>query len=164
VDGYQWDYEIGTQIKSFADRAGVAVLVICHLRKTESEDRLDDISGTFGVTGSADGTLVLVRNTGQADGTLIITGRDVEEAELGLNFSGDTLSWNIVGNANEIKSTEMKQKLYNAIRDYGAPFSPRQISGVCGLPETYVKRMLPYLEREENIKKLSRGRYELTPQ
>ena len=59
----------------------MAVLVICHLRKTESEDRLDDISGTFGVTGSADGTLVLVRNTGQADGTLIITGRDVEEAD-----------------------------------------------------------------------------------
>ena len=160
VDAYQWDYEIGTQIKSFADTAGVAVLVICHLRKTESEDRLDDISGTFGVTGSADGTLVLVRNTGQADGTLIITGRDVEEAELALKFYGDTLSWNVIGDANEIKSTEMKQRLFNAIRDYSAPFSPKQIAAFSGLSESYVKRLLPYLERENNVRRQARGRYE----
>jgi hypothetical protein len=161
ADPYQFDYETGNQIKAFADSVGVAVLVICHLRKTESEDRLDDVSGTFGVTGSADGTIVLVRNTGQADGTLIVSGRDVEETELALRFDPNFLSWNIIGNANEIKSTEMKQKLYDAIRGYGAAFSPRQIAAFSGLNENYVKRMIPYLERENGLKKLSRGRYEL---
>ena len=160
VNDFDFDYAIGSQIKNFADRVGVAVLVICHLRKTQSEDRLDDVSGTFGVTGSADGVLLLQRDTGKQDGTLIVSGRDVEETEFALKFSGDLLSWNVLGHANEIKSTELKQRLFDAIRGYGAPFTPRQIAGAAELSEAYVKRMLPYLIREENVRKLSRGQYE----
>jgi len=140
----------------------VAVLVICHLRKTQSEDRLDDVSGTFGVTGSADGVLLLQRDTGKQDGTLIVSGRDVEETELALKFSGDLLSWNVLGHANEIKSTELKQRLFDAIRGYGTPFTPRQIAAAAEFSEAYVKRMLPYLIREENVRKLSRGQYEFS--
>ena len=41
--------------------------------ETESEDKFDDVIGSFGVTGSTDGIILLIRKTGQADAELHIT-------------------------------------------------------------------------------------------
>jgi hypothetical protein len=160
VDPYEHDYMVGAALKQLADRHGITILVVHHMRKAKSEDHFDSVSGTFGVTGAADGTYLLIRKMGQADAELHVTGRDIESEEYGLKFNEPTLSWNVMGKLDEIKSTENKQKLYEAIKEYGAEFSPKQIASASGLSESYVKRMLPYLYREGNVKKLKRGRYE----
>jgi hypothetical protein len=49
---YDIDYENVTAVKDLADKHSIAILVIHHLRKTESEDIMDDFSGTFGLTGA----------------------------------------------------------------------------------------------------------------
>jgi hypothetical protein len=161
VDPYEHDYACGTQLKELADKHNISILVVHHMRKMKADDPFDSVSGTFGVTGAADGTLLLVRKMGQADAELHIVGRDVEQDEYALKFDPETLSWDIMGRLLEIKSTEQKQKLYDAIREYGADFSPKQIATVSGLSASYVGRMLPYLVREGNVRKLKRGRYEL---
>jgi hypothetical protein len=57
-----------------------------HTRKSGAENFLDTINGSQGLAGAADTVAVLRRSRGSAGAVLKITGRDVEEAELALNF------------------------------------------------------------------------------
>jgi hypothetical protein len=58
----------------------------CTTHASGAEDFLDTISGSQGLAGAADTVAVLRRSRGSAGAVLKITGRDVEEAELALNF------------------------------------------------------------------------------
>ena len=72
-DLYDADYESGEAIQKLAHKHGVAILIIHHLRKADAiDDPMDMISGSTGLTGSVDGSLVLTRTRGEADATLHI--------------------------------------------------------------------------------------------
>ena len=64
-----------------SDRHAVAVLLVHHLRKMTSDDIMDTINGTFGLSGAADSLMALARKTDQTDAVLHVTGRDVETTE-----------------------------------------------------------------------------------
>ena len=85
---YSSDYEDAGLLKTLADRNGICLLVIHHLRKMADDDPFNRLSGTNGLAGAADGTLILMRNKRQ-DGTatLYATGRDIEDVEEELEFS-----------------------------------------------------------------------------
>ena len=85
---YGSDYEDAGILKALADRNGICLLVIHHLRKMTDEDPFNRLSGTNGLTGAADGTLILMRNK-RRDGiaTLYATGRDIEDVEEELEFA-----------------------------------------------------------------------------
>ena len=85
---YSSDYEDAGILKALADRNGICLLVIHHLRKMTDEDPFNRLSGTNGLRGAADGTLILMRNKRQ-DGTatLYATGRDIEDVEEELEFA-----------------------------------------------------------------------------
>ena len=85
---YSSDYEDAGALKALADRNGICLLVIHHLRKMTDDDPFNRLSGTNGLAGAADGTLILMRNKRQ-DGTatLYATGRDIEDVEEELEFS-----------------------------------------------------------------------------
>ena len=46
-----------------------------------SDDIMDTINGTFGLSGAADSLMALARKTDQTDAVLHVTGRDVETTE-----------------------------------------------------------------------------------
>jgi RecA-family ATPase len=65
----------------------VAILLVHHLRESESDDPLNMIHGSAGLTGGVDGALVLKRQRGRADAFLHVDGRDIEQPmELALKF------------------------------------------------------------------------------
>lgn len=69
-------------------------------RKQTDSDVMNTVSGTNGITGSADSAWVLSRpNRGAADATLSITGRDVQFQELKLRFKDCV--WELVGKTSE---------------------------------------------------------------
>ena len=77
---YSEDYEAAADIKRLADKYQVAILVIHHLRKMQdNNDPFNEISGTNGIAGAADTSLIWKRERRANYGTLEITGRDVEE-------------------------------------------------------------------------------------
>jgi hypothetical protein len=90
---YDADYAAVTRAKRVADNYGVALVVVHHVREAGSDDFLQEVSGTNGIAGAADATLVLKRPRGEADGVLFLTGRDVEEAEHALAFDANTGHW-----------------------------------------------------------------------
>lgn len=84
---YAADYADLTPLKQLADRLSIAILMIHHTRKMGDADVFNTVSGTNGITGCADTTMVL-SNVNRADGnaTLSITGRDYGYMELKVRF------------------------------------------------------------------------------
>lgn len=115
---YGLDYDVLSKLKAVADEMGVCLLVVHHLRKADSEDVHDCVSGTQGIAGAADGSLVLVRQRGGDTATLHVTGRDMPEAELGLKFDGH--NWTFAGSAEEVKASAEQNAVFNAVKKYGS--------------------------------------------
>jgi hypothetical protein len=83
ASAYDADYAAVGYAKALADKDGVAVVLVHHVRKAGAEDFLESVSGTNGLAGAADATLVLRRPRGEADGV------DVDESEHALRFTPD---------------------------------------------------------------------------
>ncbi len=113
---YAEDYQEVGALKEFADRRGIAVLVLTHTRKMAAEDYLHMVTGTTGISAAADTVICLTRGRGQADAVLSVTGRDVEEQELALHFDADIGSWAIIGEAAEYRQTNERQELLAVLK------------------------------------------------
>ncbi|WP_338677556.1 AAA family ATPase [Streptomyces sp. SCSIO 30461] len=96
ASAYDADYAAVGHAKRIADHYGVAMVLVHHVRKAGSDDFLAEVSGTNGLAGAADATLVLKRSRGQADGVLHVTGRDVDEAEYALRFYAEAGAWQLL--------------------------------------------------------------------
>jgi hypothetical protein len=93
---YQRDYRIGTALKHIAEtEPGCSVLTNDHDRKATADDFVDAVSGTHGLAGAADTTVVIVRARSEQDGLLKVTGRDVPEGEYAVTFTGS--DWHLDG-------------------------------------------------------------------
>lgn len=96
---YATDYREMTSLKAFADRHNVAILLVHHLRKMKDDgDPFNMISGTNGIMGAADTTIVLTKdNRSDSQATMSIVGRDVESEELTIQFDKQFCRWENLG-------------------------------------------------------------------
>lgn len=108
---YKYDYREMGQIKSFADKHGILVLLVHHLRKmADDSDPHNRISGTNGIMGAADTSLVLSRaKRTDAETTLSVTGRDVDSEDLVLKFDKDC-RWKVEGTPEDMQRESAKRK------------------------------------------------------
>ena len=94
-NAYASDYGDISLIKDFADRHSLAVIVVHHIRKQNDSDVFNKVSGTTGLTGSADTTFVLEKENRASDtARLYVTGRDTPYQEFILRFRN--CSWELV--------------------------------------------------------------------
>lgn len=98
---YAADYREVGALKAFADSHNVAVLLVHHLRKMKDDgDPFNMISGTNGIMGAADTTMVLTREKRGADHTILsIVGRDVESSDSILQFNKESCYWENLGDS-----------------------------------------------------------------
>lgn len=116
---YAADYAAAVRFKALADHYNVPFLLIHHVRKQGADDFQDMVSGTNGLTGAVDATLVLKRTRGQADGVLHVTGRDVEEAEYAMSFDANSGAWTkLDGPAADYQLQDTRALILRFIRDY----------------------------------------------
>lgn len=104
ADVYAEDYAAVSAVKQVADRYGVAIVLITHLNKGEHEDWVNNITGSTGISGSADTLINLDRprkEAGQGEAMLLLTGRDVEEKTWGCQLAGG--KWKITGDLEEVQ-------------------------------------------------------------
>ena len=127
---YEDDYEALTPLKYLADTYRVSILAIHHLRKMHGDDVLDEITGSIGLTGAVDGTLILKRERGQHEATLFVTGRDIEqEQQFALRFDPFTAMWMQVGNAEEVRRTKERQEILDLLTEqFPEGMSARQVA------------------------------------
>jgi AAA domain len=154
---YDGDYRALAEIHTWANKIGIAVVVLHHTRKMEADDPLDSISGSLGLAGCADTSLVLNR-TSQGT-TLYLRGRDVEEAEHAVSFDPLTCRWTIMGDAAEIHRSESRGAVLAVLEDATETMSPAEIASAACLPKNNVDQQLYRMGKTGEVTKLARGRY-----
>lgn len=96
VNAYAVDYEAMGKLKAFADRFRVALVLVHHLNKSkEASDPFDKISGSTGLMGAADTSILIDRERGSNDAKLSFTGRDVWGDDLSLRMCDGR--WSVIG-------------------------------------------------------------------
>ena len=100
---YASDYEIIGKLKAFADRYGICVLTVHHTRKQPAGDAFEMISGTTGLLGCADGSLLMQKKKRTAlEATIDVVGRDQQDQILYLKKDPETQSWELERMENEL--------------------------------------------------------------
>ncbi len=129
---YDEDYDALVPVKELADKYGIAIVVIMHMRKMASTDIIDEISGSVGVTGAVDGILGLRRERGQFTASLFVTGRDIEdEQEYALAFDKATAVWTLEGTYEQVARTKARQEILDILKE-GAWMTKGEIADSIG--------------------------------
>ena len=93
---YASDYEIIGRLKQFADKHCICILIVHHTRKQPAGDTFEMISGTTGLLGCADGSLLMQKKKRTAlEATIDVVGRDQQDQILYLSKDPDTQIWNL---------------------------------------------------------------------
>lgn len=110
---YDSDYKELSSLKAVADRLGITILIVHHTHKCYDKDPFNTISGTTGISGSADGSFVLIEDKrGSREATLYGVGRDIENIELKMIFENNR--WKVTD-----KEEKSKQDIFFfAVHDF----------------------------------------------
>ena len=82
---YASDYKELSALKNLADKLKIAILLVHHTRKCRDSDPFNMISGTTGISGCVDGSMVMLeKQRGSGEAVLHCVGRDIENLELHL--------------------------------------------------------------------------------
>jgi hypothetical protein len=158
TSAYAEDYAALTKLQQLAIKRSITVLVIHHTRKGDSEDPVEEISGTLGLSGCADAFLVLKRTGSGA--TLTGRGRDTEDIELAVQFSDQTCRWTILGNATEVHRSDQRSRVLAALEEATEGLSTTEIAAAAGLANRNAADALLFrMGNDGDIVRLKRGLY-----
>lgn len=104
VNAYQADYDTMRKLKPIADKYRICIILIHHTNKLRVvTDNFDKISGSTGLMGAADTTILMDRQRDSKRATVQVVGRDVSCDDLLIDF--DNGHWCIVSeNAQEFSA------------------------------------------------------------
>ena len=155
---YDADYAAVLELRTLATAAGIAIVLVHHLRKADADDAFDTVSGTLGLTGAPDTILVLKRDS---SGTIVLhgRGRDLIEIEMAMAFDRETCLWRIAGDADAVRRSAERKTILAALDDAGEPIGPKDIAAATGMRAVNVRFLLGKLFKEGAIEKASYGKY-----
>ena len=155
---YELDYEALAGLHNLAIDLGVAVIVVHHTRKMAAEDIMDTVSGSFGLVGAAD-TIIVIERRGQG-AVFNVRGRDVESAELVIQFDKETCRWTLLGSATEVHRSAERARLLAVMAEAKEPLSPKEIMVATGRSDrNAVYQLLFRMVQAGDIAKVARGKY-----
>ena len=155
ANAYEADYAAMEGLQRIAIQRRVCILLVHHLRKSGGDDILDSVSGSVGITGASDAVLILERGRREADAVLHITGRDVTESRLALQF--DTGRWKLLGDAEDVAISDTRRKILDALR--AGPMTPKDVSEATAMPAGQVRVTLHRMAQAEQVIQGDDGRY-----
>ena len=104
---YGSDYKDLSVLKALADKLEITVIVVHHTRKCKDSDPFNMISGSTGLSGCVDGSMVLIETKrGSRNAKLFCVGRDIENAEISLHFDSDLKKWVVTDEPSAPKSKD----------------------------------------------------------
>jgi hypothetical protein len=152
-NAYEVDVEdLGRLQELFRDRR-VALVIVHHSRKESNDDFLTTVSGTYGVTGTADSIVVVRRKRLEAFGTIVVTGRDIPEAEITASFDG--MLWHEAPYSLAQPSFE-RAEVYRTIETDG-PIFAGAIATRLGLERTSVQHIVGRLVEKGSVARQRKG-------
>jgi len=109
---YAADYREMGEMKEFADKHRICVLLVHHMRKADDDgDVFNRISGSMAIMGASDTSWMLSRKKrGDSHSVLTVTGRDIKDQELVIAFDGGNVCWSLVGNAEDEAARKAREE------------------------------------------------------
>jgi len=162
---YDEDREAVDGLIPLAEKHRVAMALVHHLREMESDDPLDMIHGSAGLTGGVDSALVLKRQRGEADANLFGDGRDFENpVELALKWNASAATWTILGDAEEYGMSEQRRTILGVLESADEPLGPKRTHEMVNtkgiqMSEGAVREMLSKMTKDGQVTNLGRGQY-----
>ena len=99
---YSSDYKELSVLKSLADKLGIAIVLVHHTRKCSDGDPFNMISGSTGLSGCVDGSMVLIESKrGSRKAKLHCVGRDIENQEINVVFENSR--WKVSDDIKNVK-------------------------------------------------------------
>ncbi|MEO5334189.1 MAG: AAA family ATPase [Magnetococcus sp. YQC-5] len=130
-DIYAEDYGAVSAFKEISEKHGITVILVHHLRKMTSDDPADMLSGTTGLAGGVDGTLILIKPRNSKTLILHRSGRDLSDDEpLSLDWNKETGEWRSLdaGEAAIQYLTEEQKVIMDILRKFNVPMSRKDIA------------------------------------
>ena len=156
---YAADYAALRGLHALAGELGIAIVVVHHVRKAEADDPFDTVSGSTGLTGAADTTLILTKRAGDGGTVRYGRGRDLAEVELAVEFNTDVCRWTELGLPSEAFASDTRKRILDAMRQ--GTQSPLKISDVSGVEYELAKKTLQRMASAGEVNKNGHGLYEL---
>ena len=152
-NAYDVDVELIGRLQSlFRDRR-VALVIVHHVNKGQSEDFVAQVSGTYGISGSVDTIVNISRKRGEAFGTLTVTGRDVADAKLAIRF--DEMTWTAAPEA-LTEASFQRIEIYRVIEELG-PVWPKAVADRLGLERSNVQHRIARLVDDGAVMRTAKG-------
>ncbi|NQU04937.1 MAG: AAA family ATPase [Calditrichaeota bacterium] len=149
-NAYEEDVKIMAPLREMAKQYGISLVLVTHVRKTEANDTFDEVHGSVGLTGTADGTIKLNRKRGCNNAVMDITGRDIEEVSMAIEFNKNTFKWEVLGEAATVELTDKQKKIVDALT-LDANLPPSKIADAIGEERHSVSNILSRMYRDEIV-------------
>lgn len=155
---YDADYLAIKSLQALAAERNVAIVVVHHTRKNaEDSDPFEKVSGTLGLSGAADATLILDRDSNGC--TLYGRGRDIEEIETAVHFDSVTCRWSALGRAGDVHRSNERALILDALKEATEPLTPGDIAIEAQMKRGNVDRLLSKMVKAGEVLKAKRGKY-----
>jgi hypothetical protein len=127
---YDTDYAVGMPFLELSAKYSVAIVLVHHTNKSKSEDDLDTISGSNGLSGGVDNILIMRRERRQKNATMYITGRDIEDEKTHeLIYDQELGSWVVGDDGPTVGISPERRVIYDTISNAG-PITGRALTSL----------------------------------
>lgn len=152
-NAYEIDVEdLGRVQDLFRDR-NVALIIVHHAKKETGDDFVAAVSGTYGITGSADTIVSVKRPRLETFGSLLVTGRDVADAKIPVRFDG--LTWSQAPDSLP-EASFSRAEIYRVVEERG-PIFPAAIATALDLERSNVQHRVAALVDDGAIARTPKG-------
>lgn len=160
---YSQDYNAIKPVQRLAHKHNVVICLIHHTRKAKGDDPFDEVSGTTGLTGAVDGTIIIKRADTETNGTILETRfRNLPDAE------PIRLLWDGYHNCHKVENEQVTEIIAGSERRRvlrcfvdGEPHNAGDIARRLSKTENNVRVILSRLESDGYIGKIGRGQYQM---
>ena len=154
---YEADYAALADLTKLANELELAIVVAHHTRKMAADDLMETVSGSYGVSGAVDTILVMANTPNGA--VLDIRGRDVELAELAIEFDKQTCRWRLLGDAAEVHVSSQRAKIIAALKEAGLAMTIPDLMEETGMKRNPLEVLLGRMAKESKIQRVRKGLY-----
>jgi len=143
------------QLQAVALEQDCAILLIDHLRKGNGflPDVVDDLLGSTGKAATVDTVIGLYRQRGERGATLRMTGRDIEERELAVEWDSATGCWQLLGDAQEVARQSVQGAIVEALQALGGASTVTELAAHIDRDKSLVSRELAELVHKGIVKR-----------
>jgi AAA domain len=154
---YEADYGALADLAKLANELGFAIVVLHHTRKMAADDLMETVSGSYGISGAVDTVLVMANKPNGA--VLDVRGRDVESAELAIEFGKQTCRWRVLGDAAEVHVSSQRARIIAALKEAGAPMTIPALIEATEMKRNALDVLLGRMAKEDEIQRVGKGLY-----